>query len=267
MTTTSTGRVVGAWRGAWLRVEAYWAWYRRYWTATLFSSTVQPLLFLLTMGLGVGSQVDAGAATGGVSYLRYIAPALLVAGAMQQGIADSGYRVLSGFTMQRDFVAVTATPVTPGQILGGHLLWNAVLLTLTGSVYALVAALFGAWSNAGVLAVVGVGVLTGLASATPMTALAARTFDEGGRFALVFRFLVLPMTLLAGTFFPITALPLVLRWAAWIFPLWHGIQLARAATIGGVGGWAVAGHLAYLLAVFALGWVAAHRFFYRRLVY
>ncbi|MVU80334.1 ABC transporter permease [Nocardia sp. ET3-3] len=265
--TAATGRAVGAWQGAWLLVEAYWTWYQRYWTATLFSTMVYPLLFLLTMGVGVGSQVQAGPATGGVSYLHYIAPTVLVAGSMQQGVADSGYRVLSGFKMQRDYVAVTATPVTPGQILGGHILWNSILLTLTGAVYATVAALFGAWSNPGVVVVVLVGTLTGLACATPTAALAAKTFDEGGRFALLFRFLVLPMTLLAGTFFPIGSLPLVLRWLAWVFPLWHGNQLAHAATIGGVGGWAVTGHLAYLCAVFALGWVAAHRFFYQRLVY
>ncbi|WP_040812489.1 ABC transporter permease [Nocardia concava] len=263
----STGRVVGAWRGAWLRVEAYWTWYRRYWTATLFSTTVQPLLFLITMGLGFGSQVQSGPATGDVSYLRYIAPAMLVAGAMQQGVADSGYPVLSGFKFKRDFVAATATPVTPGQLLGGHLIWAAIQLTLAGTIFAFLATLFGAWSNAGVIAVVGVGTLTGLACAAPMAALAAKTFDEGWRFALIFRFLVLPMTLFSGTFFPITALPLVLRWLAWVFPLWHGTQLARAVTVGGVGTWAALAHLAYLLAVFVAGWLVAHRFFYRRLVF
>ncbi|MFE0023493.1 ABC transporter permease [Amycolatopsis sp. NPDC059021] len=263
---SSTGRVVGAWHGAWLRVEGHWTWYRRYWLATLYSTGLQPVLFLAAMGLGFGSQVRAGPVTGGVSYLAYVAPAMLVAGAAQQGIGDSSYPVLSGFKWQRDYLAVTATPVSPGQVLGGHLIWTAIRLTLSGIVYAVIAALFGAWSNAGVLAVIVAGTVTGLACATPMVAIAAKTFDEGVRFGLIFRFVVMPMTLFSGTFFPITQLPLVLRWLAWISPLWHGTQLSRAVSVGGVGAWAALGHLAFLLALFAVGWACAHRFFYRRLV-
>ncbi|GAA4550201.1 ABC transporter permease [Amycolatopsis samaneae] len=266
MSVSSTGRVVGAWHGAWLRVEGYWTWYRRYWAATLYSTGLQPVLFLAAMGLGFGSQVRAGPATGGLSYLAYVAPALLVAGAAQQGIAESSYPVLSGFKWQRDYLAVTATPVSPGQLLGGHLIWMAIRLTLAGAVYAAIAACFGAWSGAGVLAVIVVGTVTGLACTTPMTALAAKTFDEGTRFGLIFRFVVMPMTLFSGTFFPIAQLPIALRWLAWISPLWHGTQLSRAVSVGGVGGWAALGHLAFLVALFAVGWACAHRFFYRRLV-
>src|SRR5690606_41324792 len=66
---------------SWLRVEAHWTWYRRYWRSSLYSSGLQPVLFLAAMGLGFGSQVEAGPATGGHAYVHYVAPALLVAGA------------------------------------------------------------------------------------------------------------------------------------------------------------------------------------------
>jgi lipooligosaccharide transport system permease protein len=265
-TVESSGRVVGSWRGAWLRVEGYWTWYRRYWTANLYSSGLQPVLFLAAMGLGFGSQVQAGPATGGLPYLTYVAPALLVAGAAQLAVGESSYPVLSGFKWQRDYVAATATPISPGQVLGGQLIWVALRLTLSGSAYAIIAVAFGAWANLGVVLVVLVGTITGLACATPVMALAATTFDEGARFGLLFRFVLIPMTLLAGTFFPISQLPLFLRWFAWISPLWHGNELARAVTLGGHGAWPMLGHLAYLSAVFAAGALAARKYFYRRLV-
>ncbi|MGW4484788.1 ABC transporter permease [Amycolatopsis sp. NPDC004368] len=266
MTISATGRVVGPWRGAWLRVEGHWTWYRRHWVSTLYSTGLQPVLFLAAMGLGFGSQVQAGPATGGVSYLVYVAPALLVAGAAQQGVGDSTYPVLSGFKWQKDYLAVTATPVSPGQLVGAHFIWSGLKLTLAGTIYAVIAVLFGAWQNFGVVLVVLIGTLTGLACAAPMTALAAKTFDEGQRFGLLFRFVVMPMTLFSGTFFPITQIPVYLRWLAWLSPLWHGTQLSRAATLGGIGPLVALGHLAYLAALVAVGWALAHRWFFHRLV-
>jgi lipooligosaccharide transport system permease protein len=262
----STGRVVGSWRGAFLRLEGYWTWYKRYWTANLYSSGVQPVLFLAAMGLGFGSQVPAGPATGGLSYLQYVAPTLLVSGALQIAVGESTYGVLSGFKWQRDYVAATATPISPGQVLGGQLLWVVLRLTLAGAMYAVVALFFGAWTNAGALLVVLVGTVTGIAVATPVMTLAATTYDEGERFGLLFRFVVIPMSLFSGTFFPIGQLPIAVRWLAWLSPLWHGNQLARGVSAGGVGAVAMAGHLVFLCALFTVGAVAARHYFYRRLV-
>ncbi|GAA1950164.1 ABC transporter permease [Amycolatopsis minnesotensis] len=265
-TPEPTGVVVGSWRAAWLRVEGHWTWYRRYWASTLYSTGLQPVLFLAAMGLGFGSQVQAGPATGGLSYLHYVAPALLVAAAAQNAVGESSYPVLSGFKWQKDFIAVTATPMTPGQLLGGQVLWLTLRLALSGVVYAVIALFFGAWLNFGVLAVVLVGVLTGLSCGTPTMVLAATTFDEGERFASVFRFVVMPMTLFAGTFFPITQIPVALRWLAWISPLWHGNELARGVTIGGLAFWPAVGHVLYLAAVAGVGAAFARTFFRRRLV-
>ncbi|WP_431929036.1 ABC transporter permease [Amycolatopsis tucumanensis] len=266
MSVSSTGRVVPAWQGAWLRVEGYWAWYRRYWKSNVYSTGLQPLLFLLAMGLGFGSQVQAGPATGGLSYVHYIAPALLVSAAMQNAVGESTYPVLSGFKWQKDYLAVTATPVTPGQVLGGHVIWVTLRLLLSGAVYALIAVPFGAWLNAGAVLVVLVGAVTGLACAAPVTALAATTYDEGVRFNAVFRFVVMPMTLFAGTFFPIEQIPVALRWLAWISPLWHGNELARGVTLGGLELLPALGHLAFLAALFTVGALLARHYFYRRLV-
>ncbi|WP_024875867.1 ABC transporter permease [Saccharomonospora piscinae] len=276
MTTTRTperarhpvrdeAHAVGAWRGAWLRVEGLWTWYRRYWTSNLYSSGLQPLLYLLAMGVGFGSQVQRAALPYDVTYVQYVAPALLVAGAVQFGVGESTYPVLSGFKWEKSYLAITATPVTAGQVVGGHLIWVGLRVTLAAVVYAVVAAFFGAWTGAGVLAAAVVGIGTGLACAAPITAFTATT-DDDQRLAALFRFGVIPMVLFAGTFFPVEQIPGALRWLAWISPLWHGNELARGVTLGGLDLLPALGHAAVLVALFVVGGVLARHFFYRRLV-
>lgn len=262
----TTGRVVSSPRAAWMRVEGHWEWYRRHWHATLFSGIAQPLLFLVAMGIGFGSQVEPGAVTRGLPYLVYLAPALLVIGAMQNAVSESTYPVLSGFKWQKDYLAVVATPVTPGQLLGGQQIWVALLVLGNGAVYLLVAGLLGALAGPGVLLSLLVAVLTAMACSAPIMALAATVTNDGTVFNALFRFVIMPMTLFSGTFFPVSQLPDWAQPVVWLAPLWHGTELSRAAAFGGLDAWAVLGHAAYLVALFAAGTVLARWRFQRRLV-
>jgi len=67
-------------------------------------------------------------------------------------------------------------------------------------------------------------------------------------------------------FFPVESLPVVLRWLAYALPLWHGVDLSRAATLGVAPAWSITGHLLVLAAWAAVGWWLALRQFSRRLV-
>ena len=252
-----TGRVLPGWRAALLVVEERWIWYRRNWRATAISSLLQPLLFLVAFGVGFGRLIDASdraaQVTGGVPYLVYLAPALLVIGAMQTAAFESTYPILSAFAWQRTYWSVTATPVTPGQLAGGQLTWIALRLTLSGAAYLLVVVLFGAMHGLGVLASLVFAVLSGMAFSAPLVAFSAVQENEGTAFTAVFRFVVVPMTLFSGTFFPISLLPGVIQPLAWISPLWHGTELARGAVLGTVALWPAFGHITYLMALLLVG--------------
>jgi len=268
-TSRSTGRVVGGFRASLLVVEGLWTWYRRNWRASAVSSFVQPLLYLLALGWGLGALVDgegrAARATGGVSYLEYLAPALVVMSAVQNAAGESTYPVLSGFKWQKNYWAVVATPIGPAQLATGQLLWIVIRLSISGAVYLLVATLLGAVGGPGVPALLLVAVLTGMALAAPLVAYSASLTSEGQEFNMVSRFVVVPMTLFAGTFFPVEQLPAVVRPLAWITPLWHGTELARGAALGGLELWPALGHVAYLVLLLAAGVVLAHRRFRIRL--
>jgi lipooligosaccharide transport system permease protein len=258
-------RVVSPVHAALIVVEGMWTWYRRNWRATVVSSVVQPVLFLLALGFGLGSQVRPVEATGGLTYVVYLAPALLVATSVQIAAFESTYPVLSAFKWQQTYLGIAASPITPGQIFGGHLTWVALRLGVSGSAYLLVAAVLGTLTSFGVLVSLLVSVLTGLAMSAPVAAYAATLDTEGQQFSGLFRFVVTPMILFGGTFFPVEQLPAVLRPVAWVMPLWHGTELSRGAAFGGLPPLAAMGHTVFLLAVLGAGAWFGVRTYTRRL--
>jgi lipooligosaccharide transport system permease protein len=233
-------------------LEAMWTWYRRNWKATIFSSVGLPVLYLLAMGLGFGSQVHSGV-PGGISYLVYLAPALLPTGAVQIAAGECTFPVLSGFQWSKTFFGITATPITSGQLVAGEVLWVASRLVVSSAAYLVVAVAIGAVTGPGILLSLVFGVLTGLAFGAPLLAFAASVASDGKAFNAVFRFVVVPMSLFAGTFFPITQLPAWIRPVAWITPMWHGTELARGAAFGTLGVGSALVHAGYLVLLFAVG--------------
>ncbi|MFB9909295.1 ABC transporter permease [Allokutzneria oryzae] len=260
--TRSTGRVVGSVRASLLVVEGQWVWYRRNWRATVFSSVVTPILFLLSLGLGLGTQIKAGAVPGGSTYIAFLAPALLVSAAVQTAAMESTYPILSAFKWQKTFWGIVSTPITAGQILAGRFVWLAGRLLFSGAVFLVVAAFFGGVPGPSAVVSLLVSVLTGLAFAAPIIAFAATIENEGQQFNLLFRFIVVPMTLFAGTFFPVSQLPVFVQPLAWVTPLWHGTELSRGAAFGTLEVLPVLGHLAYLVLWVGVG-VALARWRFR----
>ena len=120
---------------------------------TAVSSILQPLLFLLAFGVGFGTLIDgtgrAAQATGGLDYLVWLAPALLCVSAVQTAVFDSTYPVLSGFKWQRHYLAMTATPIGPAQVVAGHLVWMTIKIGGCGAIYVAVIAAFGGVRSAG----------------------------------------------------------------------------------------------------------------------
>jgi lipooligosaccharide transport system permease protein len=255
--------------GALLVVDWKWTWYRRNWRATAVSSILQPLLFLLAFGVGFGALVDgtgrAAEATDGVEYLVWLAPALLCVSAVQTAVFDSTYPVLSGFKWQRFYLAMTATPISPGQVLAGHLVWTTLKIGGSGAVYVVIIAAFGGVRSPGIVVALLAAMLAGTAVAASVTAFTAGVEDEGTAFSVLFRLVLIPMTLFSGTFFPVDRLPGWVQPVTWVSPLWHGTELARAAALGRWVPLPALGHVAFLGALAAVGSVVAAGRFRRRL--
>ncbi|WP_167666995.1 ABC transporter permease [Micromonospora narathiwatensis] len=237
--------------------------YRRTWRAGVFSSFLLPVLTVLGFGVGVGAYVRQG--VGGVSYLDWLVPGLIASTALQVAMAESTWPVHSNFRWIRTYHAQVAAPLRIGDIVAGHLAFVLFRVGTSAAAFLLVTALFGALHSPWAVAVVPVVLLLGLAVAAPTFAFSA-VVPSDSYLALLFRFAVIPMTLFAGVFFPVESLPEGLRWLAYATPLWHGVDLCRAATLGVAPQWSVAGHLLYLAAWAAAGWLLARGAFRRSLV-
>jgi lipooligosaccharide transport system permease protein len=238
--------------------------YKNVWRGSAVTTVVTPIVYLLALGVGLGVFVDRSAdLEGGISYLEFVAPGLMAATAMQISSFEASWPVLSAIKWDRQYHAMLATPLRIRDVILGHQAYFAFRLILTATVYFVVIAAFGAVeSPLGVLAIP-VTVLVGLAFTAPLAAWAAHTQTEVS-FVAIFRFVILPMFLFSGTFFPISSLPAPLEVLAWFTPLWHGVTLCRDLTLGHVSPVDLA-HVAYLLAFIAVGLVAARFTYTRRL--
>src|SRR5215213_8387974 len=122
--------------------------YRRTFRASIFSSFLNPVMFLVAMGVGLGTYVDrsgtAATALGGLTYLQFLAPGLLAATTMQTAAFESTFPIMGGLTWQKTFHAMYATPISPRDIVIGNLGWIAVRLTMIAFVFTIVMVVFGA---------------------------------------------------------------------------------------------------------------------------
>jgi len=249
--------------GWWYQAEWRLRSMKAYWSSIIGTALLTPLLYVVAMGVGLGSLVDANAGgIGGVTYLTFVAPGLLVSTVVMSGTAELSYPVMAGFKWGRLYYARASTAAGPRQVALGELLAVLIRLLAEALVFYVVLVAMGAVRPGWSLLMVPVAGLAGMAFGAPLGAYAATLENEGPEFALIQRFVVMPMFLFAGTFFPLASMPAYLQWVGWISPMWHGTQLARAVGFGmPLSGAEVLLHLAFLVAVTAAGvWLALRSF-------
>jgi lipooligosaccharide transport system permease protein len=242
--------------------------YRHTWRGSLFSSFLQPTLYLLAMGVGVGSLVDRGGSgaslPAGSRFLDFVAPGVLAAACMQTATFESTWPISGKLNWRHTYAAITATPVRIRDVVLGELAWVGVRLATVAIAFTAAMTAFGVPRSRSALLAVPAALLTGLAFSAPLLAYASR-MKLADNFNVVHRFVITPLFLFSGVFFPITRLPETLQWVAWLTPLFHGVELVRGLVLDTLESpiWLV--HVVYLAAMLAAGYFAAVRGFTRKL--
>jgi lipooligosaccharide transport system permease protein len=218
------------------------------------------------MGIGLGFYVNRnGSLPGGVPYLDYIAPALLVTQAMMAAAFESAWPIMGKIEWDKTYRAALNTPLGAQDLLVGDLMWIGFRATLLSVLFLAVIVALGAAASPLVVFAVPVAVLTALAFAAPIMAFTATQTGDGG-FNALFRFGITPLFLFSGTFFPIEKLPFFLQPLAWVTPLYHGVAAARSLALGQVDAIGLTVHVATLVAVATVGLAVGRVTFQRRLV-
>jgi len=223
----------------------------------IFSGFFEPLFYLFSMGLGVGSligKVPLGNGTS-VSYVVFVAPALLASSAMNGAIYETSNNFFEKLKYAKLYDAIIATPMSLADVARGEIMWAL----LRGSLYAV-----GFLAVVGVLGVAGLGLfssplaLLAFPAATVVgfafagAGMAATTFVRQWRDFDYLQLAIMPMFLFSGTFYPIDAYPPALQAFVQVTPLYRGVHLIRALTTGNADATLLI-DLVYLLAMGAIG--------------
>jgi lipooligosaccharide transport system permease protein len=243
----------------------WWYAYKRVWRGSVVTTVLVPVLNLLALGYGLGALVDAGGGFDGLSYVAFIGPGLLATSAMTTAVEETTFPVMGAIRWDRSYHAMMATPLGARDVLVGHLLWVLTRVLSGSAVFFAVLVAFGVVDSWTSVVAIPFALLLGFAFAAPVMAFAATT-ENNERFALLYRFGVIPLFLFAGAFFPVTQLPGWMQVVAHLTPTYHGVELCRGATTDTLAWGSTLVSVAYLLLWGAIGFVLAVRAYHRRLV-
>jgi lipooligosaccharide transport system permease protein len=232
-----------------------------YWRSATFSATVEPTIYLLAFGFGIGSLVSR---VGGYDYVDFVGTGTVATAVLFSSAFPGMFSTFVKYKFQRTYDAILAAPVDTEELVTAEALWIALRAGTYGCAPMLVAMLFGLDPAWGMLLVPLFGMAAGFGWAGFGIAVAAR-MKSIDNFSYVISAVLTPLFLVAGTFFPIDALPGWAQAVAEVNPLHHLVELVRDAVFG-FAGWADLLHLGVLLAFALITWRLAIRWMTRRLV-
>jgi lipooligosaccharide transport system permease protein len=246
-----------------LRTMLKWIW------LIIGLAIANPVLYLVSIGLGVGAYIDkntGGMGVDGVSYITFLAPALLATAAIQGAIDESVYPTLEGFKWNKIFFSMNSTPLSGNHIAMGVFLNSLIRVIFTAVIYWFVMLAFGVLESPRAWLAIFTAVMAGAAFGALMQALAGMLENEDIFFTVLQRFVIMPLFLFSGTFYPLTNMPIFLQWIGWISPLWHATELGRWLTYGHeISSLMLYVHFIFLNSLLLLGVIASRRIFTRRL--
>jgi lipooligosaccharide transport system permease protein len=236
--------------------------YTSFWRSSAFSSIMEPVIYFLAFGFGLGAFVDE---INGRSYLDFVATGTVGMTVMYSGAFPSMFGTFVKYKFQRTYDALLAAPVDAEELVTAEALWMAVRVGVYGCAPIVVAFFFGLDPSWGMLALPFICFLSGLGWSLFGISVAA-TFNSMDNFSYVMSGFLTPMMLIAGTFFPIDGLPDWAQVLAHINPLYNSVQLVRGAAFGWHG-WATdLSHVAVLVVWALILWRFAIRQMNRKLV-
>jgi lipooligosaccharide transport system permease protein len=216
-------------RCVWLRYFDVFRKSLRFYLVTTFS---EPILYLLSFGLGVGALVGTLNVHGvQVTYRGFVFAGIIGQTVLFQGFYEASFGSFVRMYYQKIFSSMAVTPITLSEVLWGELLWDATKASVAAEVVTMIGVALGDFPVAAIFTVLPVVIVSSLlfAGLGLLVSARAKTIDEISypQFLIVF-----PMFLFCGVFYPIETLPAALQWVAWALPLTSVLSLLRTLTLG-----------------------------------
>ena len=206
--------------------------YQKIWKVVLLPPILEPIFYLLAFGAGLSVLVGAIHYHGSdVSYVRFIAPALIAINMMQNAFFENTYASFVRMYYQKTFDAMMATPLSLEEIMTGEIIWGATKSVIATAIMQGVISLFGLVQYPQGFLIIPLAFLAGIAFGSIglfFTGM-VRTIEM---FNLPIFLFITPMFVFSGTFFPLENLPLWAQRLAIFFPLTHLVKLTRSFSLG-----------------------------------
>lgn len=229
---------------------------RRAWAGLLLSGVLNPVFTMLALGYGIGSQIDDTTVLGTTDYLHFVGPGVFAGAAFLQGGFTALWPTMSSLRWEGTYQNVVRTPASATDTLTGHLLWIAVRLILSSSLFLVVLLIGIGWRGPWSLLTPVVAAATAVSAAAPISAFTASRDNDKG-FSLVSRLVITPLFVFSGTFTSVNSFPEWVQSVIKIFPAYHGIELSRNLINQTASLSESIGHLAVIALWVVAGWMAA----------
>jgi lipooligosaccharide transport system permease protein len=203
--------------------------FRSYWKSTTFSSVLEPVIYLLAFGLGLGATIVDR--VDGLEYVEFVGTGMVATAVIFSSALPAMFGSFVKERFQRTYDAILAAPVDVEELVTAEMLWIGIRAGVYGCFPLIVAMFFGLDPAPGMLLVPLFNFVTALGFAAFGIATAA-SVAKIDQFSYVTTLVVTPLFLVAGTFFPIDQLPEGLQAAANLNPLYHLVELVRHASFG-----------------------------------
>ncbi|WP_239117420.1 ABC transporter permease [Planotetraspora phitsanulokensis] len=215
---------------AWTMVERNLMIYRHTWPV-LLAEIFEPMLYLLAFGVGVGLLVgDVPGLGASISYPQFVAPALLATAAMNGAMNETTFNMYGKLTTDKTYESILTTPMSVRSVALGEVFWALVRGAIVSTVFLVVVSIFGLADLPGALLVIPSALLIGFAFAA--VGLLTVTFLRSWQDFQLIQLVMLPMFLFATTFFPLSVYPRPVQVFVEVLPLYHSVELVRAAFLG-----------------------------------
>jgi lipooligosaccharide transport system permease protein len=213
----------------------------------LLSGFFEPLFYLLSIGFGLGALIGTIPGPGGVEipYQLFVAPALLATASMNGAINESTFNFFFKLNYDKTFTSILATPLSAGDIAVGELTWALIRGGLYALGFMVVLVVLGLIHSPWVVLAVPASLLVGFAFGA--VGMAATSFMKTWQDFDLIQLVILPLFLFSGTFYPIETYPETLRVVVQLTPLYQGVDLIRALTVGAISPILIV-HVVYLAA-------------------
>ncbi len=233
----------------------HWEIYKKDFVANILPTVLEPIFFLMALGVGLGAYVSE---MNGLEYVKFIAPGLAMSTALFTAFFETSYNFYVRLTYDGIFKAIMTSPHGPREILIGEMIWVGIKGAVMSTGVTLVLAAFGAVELQYLVVIPFIGAIVALACGA-IGLLATALVKNINQFQTVYTLLISPMFFFSGIFYPMQNLPEWAQHAAHISPLFHGVKVAQAA-LWAQSPWTVLPYHITVLALMVTGfWLLAYK--------